>query len=198
MKRLIPLALMGLVLTAAPGLAQTTSPPADLIGLPRCVWNKLKIDARAPMVRAVEAGDAAATEKALTDLKAATVQIADDCSRSIALDHPTGDEVLLAGFRQEAAGDLIARDLRINRTQLDRALAGAPAALTASLRRIANQKINLQTPETAPSLSPLYAPLRLPASGPAQPKQASWLSTYVLGYHQVRVQAGYFDPTPKL
>ena len=198
MKRLIPLALMGLVLTAAPGLAQTTSPPADLIGLPRCVWNKLKIDARAPMVRAVEAGDAAATEKALTDLKAATVQIADDCSRSIALDHPTGDEVLLAGFRQEAAGDLIARDLRINRTQLDRALAGAPAALTASLRRIANQKINLQTPETAPSLSPLYAPLRLPASGPAQPKQASWLSTYVLGYHLVRVQAGYFDPTPKL
>jgi hypothetical protein len=197
MKSSIIAAAVAILLTGLAIQAQAQSVPADLIGLPRCVWGKLKLDARTPMLKAVEASDAAGIDKALTDLKARTVMTAQGCSPSVALDHPTGDEVLLAGLRQEAAGELINRDLKLTRTQLDRALATAPAALTTALRKIANQLINRQTPDAVPSLSPLYTALRLPASGPANPRQASWLTTYAIGYHRVREQAAYFDPTPK-
>src|SRR3954465_182433 len=104
------------------GHAQAGAVPADLAPLPRCVWNKLKLDARAPLLAATEAHDAAATDQALTDLKANTLQSAMACAPSINRDQATGDEVLVTGLRQEAAGDLIARDLKINRTQLDAAI----------------------------------------------------------------------------
>jgi hypothetical protein len=177
--------------------AQTRVVPADLVPLPRCVWNKLKIDARAPLVAATEARDEAATDRAVTDLRASTLQSAASCAPSINQDQTTGDEVLVNGLRQEAAGDLIARDLKISRTQLDRAIAAAPPTLTTSLRKIANQLTNRLAPDPAPSLSPIFTALKLPASGPANPKQANWLTSYVVGYFRIRAAAAQYDSSPK-
>ncbi len=194
------LALIALALCLAAPIevaAQGAAPPADLLALPRCVWNKLRIDARAPLLSAIEARDAAAIDRATAAIRANTLQSAVACSPSINQDQPTGDEVLLSGLRQEAAGDLINRDLKLSKAQLDRAIATAPAPLTAALRKIANQKANRLQPDPTPSLSPIFTALKLPAAGPANAVQAAWLTSYVLGYHEVRAYAAYYNPNPK-
>lgn len=193
-------ALIVLALTLAAPLeaaAQGAPPPADLLALPRCVWNKLRVDARAPLLNATQARDAAAIDRATGTIRANTLQSAVACAPSINQDQPTGDEVLLSGLRQEAAGDLINRDLKISKTQLDRAIANAPAPLTAALRKIANQRANRAQPDPTPSLAPIFAALKLPASGPANAVQLAWLTDYVLAYHEVRAYAAYYNPNPK-
>lgn len=192
---LVPVLCLGAVAVAH---AQASRPPADLLALPRCVWGKLKVDTRAPLITAMEAHDTAKIDKATGDIRASTLQIAQGCSPSINLDQATGDEVLLDGLRQEAAADLIARDLKITRAQLDRAIAAAPAALTTYLRRVANEMLNRRSPDVLPDFAPIYTALKLPAAGPANANQATWLRTYILAYHEVRVAAELYDPTPKL
>ncbi len=172
--------------------------PADLLALPRCVWTKVKTPERVPLVTATEAANASAIQAALTRLKADTLQEAVACSPSTNHDAATGDEVLLVGLRQEAAGDLLSRDLKLTRQQLDRAITAAPAPLSASLLRIAAQTETGKTPDAMPSLVPIVTGLHRPSSSaPLTAKQSQWLETYVLGHYKVRAAAASYDPEPK-
>ena len=106
---------------------------------------------------------------------------------------------MLVGLRQEAAGDLLSRDLKLPRQQLDRAITAAPAPLSASLLRIAAQIETGKTPDAMPSLAPIATALARPAgAAPMTARQAQWLEAYVLGYYTVRAAAASYDPDPKL
>ncbi len=173
--------------------------PASLISLPRCVWGKLKAGDRKPLLMSTETNDTAGIEGALTEIKADTLLQARACSPSIDHDASTGDAVLLAGLPQEAAADLLNRDLKLTRVQLDHAVAAAPAALTADLRKAADNVENKRPVGALPPLDPIVAALHRPAGSAAlTARQSLWLQVYVLGHFEVRAAADSYDPNPKL
>ncbi len=179
----------------APGAAA----PPSLVAMPRCVWGKLKAVERSPLVAATEKGDAAGIESALTQIKADTLLQARACSKTIDHDASTGDAVLLAGLRQEAAGELLNRDLRITRAQLDAAIAREPGSLTIALRQAAEKMESKKPVGPLPAVDALVTGLKRSAgASPFTAHQLQWLQVYALGHFDVLQAADSYDPNPKL
>jgi len=186
-----------LAFAAAGAAAQPRQVPADLVPAPRCAWGRLSSEMRLPLVRAAEAMDTTGASQALDGLRPRAEPVIVDCAPSTRFDENTGIDLMLFGFPQEAAGDLLAREMRLDRARLDQVIAAAPEALKTGLQKLAEQLVDRRTPPPWPALGPIYTALDLPSDGPADPRHKAWVSAYALGYFQVRAVAEVYDDSFK-